>query len=85
MENEEKDKSLKNLEEAMKETDKMSTVDKYKWLFAKAADERDYKKEMRKKKSDSLIKRIMNKLNTAKDDEDVIIEEESNDKPKKDE
>lgn len=87
---EEKDKSLKNLEEAMKEIDKMSTIDKYKWLFASYANNRDYKKEMKKekrkekKKSDSLIRRIMNKFNTSKDDEDVIIEE-SNDKPKKDE
>lgn len=81
MENEEeKDKSLKNLEEAMKEIDKMSTIDKYKFMFARVADEINYKKE--KKKSDSFIKRLMDKFKTA---EDTVIEEESNDKPKNDE
>lgn len=81
-EEEEKDKSLKNLEEAMKDIDKMSTWDMYKFMFAEAADEINYKKEKKKKKSDSFIKRLMDKFKTA---EDVVIEEESNDKPEKDE
>lgn len=86
-ENEKIKKEINKLEEYKKQIDEASTWDMYKWLFAKAIDERNYKKEKRKekKKSDSLIKRIMNKFNTAKDDEDVIIEEESNDKPKNDE
>lgn len=98
MENEEKeeDKALKNLKESMEAIDKMTTLDMYRWLLASYADNRAYRKEMKKKKknemkkekekekSDSLVKRIMNKFKTTKDDEDTTIEEkESNDKLEK--
>ena len=89
-EEKEEDKALKNLKEAMEAIDKMTTLDKYRWLLASYADNRAYRKEMKKKKknemkkekekSDSLVKKIMNKFKTA---EDVVIEEESNDKPEK--
>ena len=81
-EDEKIERDLKHLEEAIKGINSMSTIDMYKWWFAKLADERDWKKEMKKKKknemkkekSDSLVKRIMNKFKTA---EDTVIEEES--------
>lgn len=87
-EKEEEDKALKNLKEAIEAIDKMTTLDMYRWLLASYADNRAYRKEMKKEKekekSDSLVKRIMNKFKTTKDDEDATIEEkESNDKLEK--
>ena len=63
-----------DIEKVKEAIDKMSTKDKYKFMFAKAADEIDSKK----KKAASFIKRIIEKFKTDKDDE-----EESNDKPEK--
>lgn len=74
------ERDLKHLEETIKGINSMSTIDMYKWWFAKLADERDWKKKKEKKKSDSFIKRLMDKFKTA---EDAVIEEESNDKPEK--
>lgn len=87
-EDEKIERDLKNLKEAMEAIDKMTTLDKYRWLLASYADNRAYRKEMKKKKknemkkekSDSLIRRIMNKFNTSKDDEDTIIEEKESEK-----
>ena len=75
MEEEEK-KSSTDIEKIKEDIDKMSTKDKYKFMFAAAADEIDSKK----KKAASFIRRILDKFKADKDD---VIEEESNDKPEK--
>ena len=73
---EEEKKCDTDIEKIKEDIDKMSTKDKYKFMFAAAADEIDSKK----KKYTSFIKRIIDKFKTDKDD---VIEEESNDKPEK--
>ena len=73
---EEEKKCDTDIEKIKEDIDKMSTKDKYKFMFAAAADEIDSKK----KKYASFIKRIIDKFKTDKDD---VIEEESNDKPEK--
>ena len=49
-ENEKIKKEINKLEEYKKQIDEASTWDMYKWLFAKAIDERNYKKEREKKR-----------------------------------
>lgn len=79
-ENEKIKKELNDLKENIKKINEASTWDMYKYLFAKAADERAYKK----KNSPSLIRKIINKFKTTRDDKDAAVEK-SNDKPEKEE
>lgn len=64
-----------DLEKIKENIDGMSTKDKYKLMFAQAADEKDAKK----KSSSSPVRRIIDKFKTARDDlrnlSDAIIEE----------
>lgn len=74
----EENKCDAELEKIKEDIDKMSTKDKYKFMFAAAADEIDSKK----KKAASFIKRIIDKFKTDKNEDDTI-KEESNDKPER--
>lgn len=60
-----------DIEKVKEDIDKMSTKDKYKFMFAAAADEIDAKK----KKAASFIRRILDKFKADKED--------TNDKPEK--
>lgn len=68
---EEENKCDTELEKVKEDIDKMSTKDKYKFMFAAAADEIDAKK----KKAASFIRRILDKFKADKED--------TNDKPEK--
>lgn len=68
---EEENKNVAELEKVKEDIDKMSTKDKYKFMFAAAADEIDAKK----KKAASFIRRILDKFKADKED--------TNDKPEK--